>query len=126
MSNATCGSMVGPSSISEPVCRSMSRMMNFVVAADGAGDVVTGAVHELGQAVHDDVGPELDRRDDQRRERVVDDQLRPVPMGDLGELRDVGHSQRRVGDRLAVQKLGARREWRARPPRDPRRPRTSS
>ncbi len=79
-------------------------------AAHGPGDVVAGAVHELGEAVHHDVGAVLDRRDDQRRERVVHDQHGPVPVRDLGQRGDVRDPQRGVRHRLAVEHPGPRRE----------------
>ena len=82
----------------------------FGGATHGPGDVVAGAVHELREAVHDDVGTELDWRHDQWRERVVDHEHRTVPVSDVREPRDVGNSQRRVGHRFAIEDPGARRD----------------
>ena len=78
---------------------------------DGAGQPLDGANrYELREAVHDHVGAELDRRHDQRREGVVDDEHRTVPVGDVREPRDVGDSQGRVRHGFAIEDPGARRD----------------
>ena len=70
------------------------------------------AAHELGQAVQNDVGAQLRRGQQQRAERVVDDEPRPVSVRDGGERREVGHHERRVGHAFDVEQaraLGERR-----------------
>ena len=65
----------------------------------------------LRRRVDDDVGPELDRLlEVGRRERVIDGQLGPVLVGDLGDGRDVEDLQERVGRRFDPDELGLRRD----------------
>ena len=86
-------------------------------ADDDAGEHVAVAAQVLRRRLDDEVRPELERPADVRRgERVVDDDRRPVAVGDLGERRD-GRPRRSSGWRWS------RRRGRASaPPRGPPRP----
>src|SRR5699024_2319616 len=67
----------------------------------GQGGAVAAVV--LGGGDDDDVGTQLQGTDQVRGgRRVVHDQRRLVPVGDLGDGRDVEHVVERVGDRLGV------------------------
>ena len=73
-----------------------------VVGGDGdAADHVAVAVQVLRRRVIHDVGAERQRTLEVRRsERVVDDEQRTAPVGELGNGGDVGEAHHRVGRRL--------------------------
>ena len=71
--------------------------------AHRASNDVGRATQELRRAVHDDIGAVSNRREDQRRERVVDDEARAVFVCDPRERRKVRDLQRRIGKRLDVE-----------------------
>ena len=78
-----------------------------------AGDDVGVAAQPLGGRFDDEVDPELERLAEVGRgERVVDDHRGAVTMGELGQRREVGHDDARVGDGLGVEE--ARRGGRQR------------
>ncbi len=65
------------------------------------------AADHLGQALHDQVGAEVERaRQHGRGEGVVHDDPAAGGVGDLGQGRQVRHAQQRVGDGLDVEDVG--------------------
>mmetsp|Transcript_3850 Transcript_3850/g.8552 ORF Transcript_3850/g.8552 Transcript_3850/m.8552 type:complete len:317 (+) Transcript_3850:714-1664(+) len=74
---------------------------------DSATQRVAVAVHELGQAVDDDVRAVLEGSAQVGGGAgVVDDEGQALGMGNVGDLLDVHHQALGVGDRLAVHRLG--------------------
>ena len=59
-------------------------------------DEIARPVHEFRERVDHHVGPLLDRRDRERREGVVDDQLRTMRVRDGRDGRNVRDPQRRI------------------------------
>ena len=107
-SQAWCGSMVPP----RVVWTLRSRAQQLRVAGDDhPADDVGVPVEELGHAVHDQVGAELERPLQQRRgEGVVDDEERAVLVRERGALGEVGERQGRVCRALDVdQQVSGRR-----------------
>ena len=77
---------------------------------DDAADAVAVAVEVFRRAVRDQVGAELDRPLDVRAgERVVDDQLGVMAMGEVGRGAEIRQPHHRIGRRLDEQHLGRRR-----------------
>ena len=65
------------------------------------------AADHLGERVHGDVGPVLERVEERRRrDRVVDDQGQAVPVGDLGDGLEIVHVALGVADGLGVEQAG--------------------
>ncbi|EXI74800.1 MAG: hypothetical protein AW07_01411 [Candidatus Accumulibacter sp. SK-11] len=83
----------------------------FARRDDAAGDTVTGAVDELGQAVDDDIGAVTQGRQDHWREGIVNHQPGTGGVRDGGELRQVADLQERIAERFAVEDPGP---WRHR------------
>ena len=74
---------------------------------DGASDAVGVAVEIFGRAVHDDVGPEVERSlQAGRQEGVVDHAHEPARAAERRDLRDVREDHHRVGRRLHVHHAG--------------------
>ena len=72
------------------------------------GDDVAVTAEELRRRLDDEVRAQLERPADvRRRERVVDEVRRAVPMGEVGERGVVGDEGRRVGDGLGVERPGS-------------------
>ena len=68
-----------------------------------AADTVAVPAEILGERVHDDVGAVVERPAQVGRgDRVVDDQRDAVPVGDIGQRRDIGDVAQWIADRLAV------------------------
>ena len=63
----------------------------------GAGHDVRSPINELREAVYDDVGAQSNRRYDERRESVVDDELRATIVGDFCEAGNVRDANCRIG-----------------------------
>ena len=83
--------------------RELSALFPVECAAvhDHAAALERMTVHVLGGGVDDDIRTELDgTAEDWGSKGVVHDQRDLVRMGDLGELFDVEHGQRRIGDGL--------------------------
>nr|GME03230.1 hypothetical protein AW07_01411 [Ipomoea batatas] len=57
-------------------------------------------------AVNDDIGAQFGRRQDHRREGVVDDDRGSLVVGNPGELRDVSDGEGWIGDAFEVEDLG--------------------
>ena len=85
------------------------RVVERAAVDDRAGDRRPVTAHELGEAVHDDVGAPLEGADQiRRRDRVVDDEHDAVGVGDTGDALDVEHVVLRVRQHLAEEDLGVR------------------
>ena len=69
---------------------------------------VAVAANELGQRMHDNVGAVLDRSHQVGAgHRVVDDQRQPMPMGNLGDGRDIDEGAAGIGQALDENAAGA-------------------
>ena len=78
---------------------------------DGTAYAGGVAVHIFGGGMYHDIGTPFERAAVNRsREGIVYNQRHAVAVGDAGELFDIEHFQRRVGDGLTKQCLGVRAE----------------
>ena len=68
----------------------------IVAATDRARNNVGHAADELGDAVHDDIGTERSRAQNQRTERVVDDELQPGLTHNVGQSWNISDPKCRI------------------------------